>query len=360
MTPRPPEPRRYTLKEIGARVNGSVRGDADIEISGIAGIGEAVPGEMTFVSNPKYLSRLSGTRASAVIVAEAVEGLGISQLVVSNPYFAFSQVVSLYHAKPYVPSGVSPRAEIGRDVRIGADVSIHPFVTVENGAVIGDRVTLHSGVVVGEEASVGNDTILHANVTVRDHAVVGQRVIIHSGTVIGSDGFGFATHQGRHQKILQVGRVRIEDDVEIGANCAVDRAAMGETVIGKGTKIDNLVQVAHNVKIGENCILVAQVGVSGSTELGQYVTLAGQVGVVGHVRIGDRVTIGAKSGVSKDIPAGEAMSGIPAMAHRKWLAAQAVFGRLPELRKRINAIEQRLASIEKQRRRGSSGRGEDE
>ena len=337
MTELHPEQQKYPLRELAKRVNGEVFGDPETEIVGISGVKEAQPGEITFIANPKYTPLLKGTSASAAIVQKAIDGLSLSQLIAKNPYYAFSQLVRLFHEKPHVPTGVSPQASIGKGVLLGSDVSIYPFVTVDESAIIGERVTLYSGVFVGAGASIGNDSVIHANASIREAVVLGERVIIHSGTVIGSDGFGFATHEGRHHKILQVGTVVVEDDVEIGSNCTVDRAAMGQTVIGRGTKIDNLVQVAHNVKIGEDCILVAQVGISGSTELGNFVTLAGQVGVVGHIKIGDHAMVGAKSGVSKDIKPNEAMSGIPAIPHRKWLAAQANLIHLPEFRKRLKA-----------------------
>jgi UDP-3-O-[3-hydroxymyristoyl] glucosamine N-acyltransferase len=332
---------------LAERVGGKVVGDPNGLIRGVAGIREAKSGEITFVSNPRYEAALRSTEAAAVIVARPIGGLKPALLVVPDPYYAFCQIVAYFHQRPYRPRGISQQASIGKNVRLGSDLSIYPFVTIEDDAVIGDRVTLFPGVYIGEGSRVGEDSILYANVSIREEVTIGRRVIIHSGAVIGSDGFGFATHGGRHHKILQVGTVIIEDDVEIGANVTVDRAAMGKTVIGRGTKIDNLVQIAHNVSIGEDSLLVAQVGISGSTEIGHHVTLAGQVGVAGHLSIGDNVVVGGKSGVTKDIPSNQRVSGFPTLPHRKWLEAQASFPHLPEIRKRLAALEKKMATFER-------------
>jgi UDP-3-O-[3-hydroxymyristoyl] glucosamine N-acyltransferase len=337
-----------SLKKLAEAIEGRVIGDADLMIRGVAGIKEAQPGEITFLANAKYAPLLRETKASAVILSKPDPNVSCAQLIVENPYYAFSRVVSALNDNPYRATGISPLASIGKNVRLGRDLSIHPFVTIGDRAVIGDRVTLHPGVYIGEETEIGDDSIVYANVSIREKAVLGRRVIIHSGTVIGSDGFGFATHKGRHHKIHQIGTVVIEDDVEIGANVAVDRAAMGKTVIKRGTKIDNLVQIAHNVIIGEDCLIVSQVGISGSAEIGSHVTLAGQTGVAGHLTIGDNVMAGGRTGVTKDVAPNQVVSGYPALPHRQWLEAQAVFAHLPELRKRIKALEMKLEQLEKQ------------
>ncbi len=233
-------------------------------------------------------------------------------------------------------------------MKLGDEISIHPRVYVGDGAVLGDRVRLHGGVYIGAGALIGDDTVLYPNVTVLDRCIIGSRVIIHSGTVVGSDGFGFAQNGDCHFKIPQVGIVQIDDDVEIGANCTVDRATMGKTWIQRGVKIDNLVQVAHNVVVGENSVIIAQVGISGSTKVGKNVILAGQVGITGHLEIGDNVRVGAQSGVAKSIPAGQSVSGSPAIAHRDFLKNCQIISRLPELRKRIMSLEQRLAALEQE------------
>ncbi len=337
------------LSELAELVEGILHGNGDLLIKGVAGLREAQKGEISFLANPKYLPELTRTMASAVLMAKGVTppSFSLACIEVENPYYAFSQVVRLFHGSPYQPTGISPHAVLGEGVQIGRDPSIGPFVTLSKGVRLGDRVTLHGGSFIGEEAEIGDDCLIYPNVTIRERVIIGKRVIIHSGSVVGSDGFGYAEHHGRHHKILQVGTVVIEDDVELGANVTVDRAALGKTIVGRGTKVDNLVQIAHNVVVGQDCLLVAQVGISGSTELGDHVTLAGQVGVVGHIRIGDHVIIGAQSGVSKDVLPRRMMSGSPVMDHRDWLKAQAAFSNLPEMRRRILQLERRLAELEK-------------
>lgn len=339
--------KQLLLKDLAEKVGGSVVGDPAILIHGVAGIKEAQAGEIAFLANAKYAPLLQKTQASAVILSQPDPKLPCAQVIVENPYYAFAQILAWFVEKPYRAIGISPLASIGKDVRLGADLSIHPFVTLGDRAVIGDRVTLSPGVFIGEETTIGEDTLIHANVSIRERVSIGRRVMIHSGTVIGSDGFGFATYRGKHHKIPQIGSVEIEDDVEIGANVAVDRAAMGKTIIRRGTKIDNLVQIAHNVTIGEDCLVVSQVGISGSAEIGNRVTLAGQTGVAGHLTIGDNVVAGGRTGVTKDIAPNQVMSGYPALPHRQWLEAQATFAQLPDLRKRIKALERQLERLEK-------------
>lgn len=334
-----------SLKELAENTGGVVVGDPTILIHGVAGIKEAQPGEMTFLANARYASLLKKTQASAVILSKPDPELSCAQLIVEDPYYAFSQVVTRFTERPYCATGISPLAGIGKGVHLGHDLSIHPFVTVGDRAVIGDRVTLYPGVFIGEETRIGEDSVIYSHVSIREGIRIGRRVIIHGGTVIGSDGFGFAAHKGKHYKIPQVGSVVIEDDVEIGANVTIDRATMGKTVIRRGTKIDNLVQIAHNVTLGENCLLVSQVGISGSVAIGNHVTLAGQTGVAGHLTIGDNVVAGGRTGVTKDIASNQIVSGYPALPHRQWLEAQATFARLPELRKRIKALETRLNGL---------------
>jgi len=334
------------LKILAEAIDGRVIGDSEVGISGVAGIQEAQRGEITFVANPKYASLVRETKASAVILSKPDPGAPCAQVIVENPYYAFSRVVTVLHSTPYQSIGISPLASIEGKVRLGRELSIHPFVAVGEGAVIGDRVTLYPGVYVGPGTMIGDDSVIHANVSIREKTVIGQRVVIHSGSVIGSDGFGFATHRGRHHKIPQIGTVLIEDDVEIGANVTVDRAAMGRTVIKRGTKVDNLVQIAHNVVVGEDCLIVSQVGISGSAVIGNHVTLAGQTGVAGHLTIGDNVIAGGRAGVTKDIAPNQVVSGYPTLPHRQWLEAQAVFALLPDLRKRIKALETKLEQLE--------------
>lgn len=352
--------RSVPLEALARLVGGEVRGEARVAIRGVSGVREARAGEITFAANPKYLSELSGTRASAVILSSKSPGglldslgkRGVSLLLADEPYFAFAQVVRFFHAQPLPVLGISPHACIGKEVVLGENVSVHPFVRIEDRVRIGDRVTLYPGTFVGEGSVIGDDCLVYPNVTIREGTLMGKRVILHSGVVVGSDGFGFATKGGKHHKIPQVGCVVIEDDVEIGANVTVDRAALGKTVVGRGTKIDNLVQVAHNVVIGEDCLIVAQAGISGSTRIGNDVILAGQVGVIGHLTIGDGVRVGAQSGVAQDIDAGRVMSGSPAIAHPKWLRVQAALPDLPEMRKRIRELEKKLESLERRLQQG--------
>ena len=341
-----------TLGQLADLVRGRVVGDAGLPISGIAPIQEARPGQITFITNPRYRGQISVTNASAVIVGDdrLPESTGGPQafLHVDDPYFAMCQVVRHFHDRPYQATGISPQAAIGDEVSIGRDPSIYPFAVIDRKAVIGDRVAIYPGCFIGRGTVIGDDSIIYPNVTIREEVQIGRRVIIHSGSVIGSDGFGYAPHAGEHQKIPQVGIVVIEDDVELGANVTIDRAALGRTVIGRGTKVDNLVQIAHNVRVGERSIIVAQAGISGSTSIGRGVILAGQVGVVGHVSIGDGVRIGAQSGVSKDVPSGKDVSGSPAVPHRQWLATQATLAYLPEMRKRLHHLEEVLHALEQQ------------
>lgn len=334
------------LKELAEWVGGVVVGDGDVEITGVAPIEGAREGEITFVANPKYLPKLNDTRASAVIVSKGITSAQKNLICVDNPYLAFAKVLQLFHPRAYEAKGVDPRAWVSPQAKVGRDVTIYPFVYVGDRSEIGDRVILYPGVYVGEDVVIGEDSILYANVSVYARSVIGKRAILHSGVVIGSDGFGFVKEGRRNLKIPQVGIVEIGDDVEVGANTTIDRAAMGKTVIGRGVKIDNLVQVAHNVTIGEDSIIVAQVGISGSTRIGQNVTLGGQVGVAGHLKIGDNVMVGAQSGVAQDLPPNGAYTGSPAIDHREFLRMALSLPKVPGMRKSLSELEKRLARIE--------------
>ncbi len=338
---------KKTLKELAQIVGGKVIGDAKVEISGVASIDEAKTGEITFIANPKYLSKLTQTKASAIIVSPEVTQAEKPLLSVTNPYLAFAKVVSLFSSHPYRPKGVDPHAWVSPTAQLGRDLTIYPFVYIGDRCRIEDRVTLYPGVAIGEDSSIGEDSIVYSNVSIYSRTVIGKRVILHSGVVVGSDGFGYVKEGRKNVKILQVGSVEIEDDVEIGANTTIDRAALGKTVIRRGVKIDNLVQVAHNVVIGEDSIIVAQVGISGSTKIGSNVTLAGQVGVVGHIEIGDNVMVGAQSGVAYDLAPNQAFSGTPAIPHREWLRTVSVFPKMPQMRKTLLDIEKRVEELEK-------------
>jgi UDP-3-O-[3-hydroxymyristoyl] glucosamine N-acyltransferase len=335
--------RSYKLGELAALVGGRLEGDAELVIHGVAGIREAQPGDITFVANPRYEEFVDATRASAILAAPGLQA-NIPLIRTDNPYFAYFQVLNLFagDAAARYARGVHPQAVVERGVTLGADVSIGPFCHIGAGTEIGDGTTLVAGVFVGQKARIGSRCLIYSHVTIREECRLGDRVILQPGVVIGSDGFGYARHGGIHHKIPQIGYVVIEDDVEIGANSCVDRATTGETRIGRGTKIDNLVQVAHNVTLGENAVLAAQVGISGSTEVGKNVSMGGQAGVGGHLTIGDRAMVGGQSGVTKSIPADTMVSGYPAREHSVARRIYAHIALLPELFKRVKNIERRL------------------
>jgi UDP-3-O-[3-hydroxymyristoyl] glucosamine N-acyltransferase len=286
----------YLAEKLGAVLEGS----GEIEIIGVAGLNEACQGYITFASEKKF-SQLDQTRASAAIVSLNAPKLHLPLLRVKNTNLAFARAIELFAVKPNQPAGIHERAVIGQNTVIGADPSIHPYVVIADEVKIGDRATIYPGVWIGKGTTIGDDAVIYSNVNIREKLQIGNRVIIHAGATIGSDGFGYVTEDGKHYKVPQVGGVIIGDDVEIGANSTIDRATLGNTVIKRGTKIDNLVHVAHNVTIGECCFLVAQVGISGSCTIGNYVVLAGQVGLADHISIGDRTIVSAQSGVIKDI-----------------------------------------------------------
>ncbi len=341
-----------TLGELAAFVGGAVVGDEGIVICGVGPIEEAGPGEITFFSNPKYMKFLATTRASAVIVSPDIELPGKALIKIENPYLAFARIITLFAEFSRSYFGVSPQAFVHPEAVIDEECAVYPFAYVGRGARIKKRAVLYPGVYLGDGAQVGEGSVLFPNVVVMDRCVIQDRVIIHGGTVIGADGFGFA-HEGPKQvKIPQIGIVVIEDDVEIGSNCSIDRAALGVTRICRGVKMDNLVQIGHNVVVEQDSILVAQVGISGSTHIGKNVILAGQAGLVGHITIGDGAIATAKTGVYKDIAPGEVMSGYPMLPHRKWLRAMPLVGKLPELKKEIDALRKRIDELEKEKREG--------
>jgi UDP-3-O-[3-hydroxymyristoyl] glucosamine N-acyltransferase len=335
------------LKDIAARLECRLDGDPELEIRGIAALDDARPGELTFFTNPKYAASLRTTRASAVILGESVEPAPCAMLRARHPYLAFARAVEIFADPWRPPPVVHPTAAVGVDVSLGPDVSIGPFAVIGDGTRIGARSVVYAHAVIGREVEIGEDCLLHARVSIRERVRLGHRVIVQDGAVIGSDGFGFARRpDGTHHKIPQIGGVVIEDDVEIGANAAIDRPAVGETRIGAGTKIDNLVQVAHGVRIGRDVLLAAQTGIAGSTVLEDRVIMAGQSGATGHVRLGAGAIVGAKSAVTKDIRAGEHVAGVPAVDVAEWREAAVLLRRLPEMRRALAAIEARLAALE--------------
>lgn len=334
-----------TLEELAQLLGGECQGPPDLTIRGIAAIDQAGPEEITFITRAEYGRRVETSRAGAFLVSTQWRHLPRPLIITSDPYLAYARVATLFAPPLERWPGISNRAYLGRNHRLGEDVSIAPFVWLGDAVCIEDRVTLMPGSVIGNKVSIGADTVIYPNVTVRDGCTVGKRVIIHSGAVIGSDGFGFAPQGDSYVKIPQVGVVTIEDDVEIGANCTIDRGALGETRICRGVKIDNLVQIAHNVVLGENTIVVAQVGISGSTRIGNHAVLGGQAGLVGHIEIGDRVRIGAQAGVTNNVAPDQTVTGYPAIPHNQWLRAMAVIPKLPELYKKINKLEKKIERL---------------
>ncbi len=337
----------WTLSELATELGATVVGDGSVVIRGVAGIREALPGDVTFLANSRYDGYLNETRASAVICSREPRSASIPLLQVDNPYLAFQKAVKLMRPELYRPlPGVHATAVVSPAASVGEGASIGAYCVVEAGARIGARTVLMPGCYVGVQASIGDDTLFYPRVTVREECVVGSRCILHPGVVVGADGFGFAFDAGRYHKVPQVGNVIVGDDVEIGANTTIDRATTDATRIGDGTKIDNLVQIGHNVVTGKHCIIVAQVGISGSTQLEDYVTIGGQAGVVGHVVLGRGAQIGAQSGVSKSVPAGAKMFGTPALALNLFKRINAYLKRLPDLFERTKVLEERVQKLE--------------
>jgi UDP-3-O-[3-hydroxymyristoyl] glucosamine N-acyltransferase len=332
------------LSEIASRLGLTLKGK-DFEITGVNTLAEASASELSFLANPKYAPQLETTGAGAVLVS-ADQALNSKPCLISaHPYLDFARSVQLF-AKPQGSfEGISPLAFVHEDARIDPGAAIAPFVYIGPGAQVNAGVRIFSGSYLGEDCIIGEDTIIYPNCSLMAGTLVGKRVILHAGTVLGSDGFGFAQAATGMTKFPQIGRTVIEDDVEIGANTTIDRAALGETRVGHGTKIDNLVQLGHNVRVGRNCIIVSQVGIAGSTTLGDGVVLAGQVGVAGHLNLGDGCRIGAKSGVGKDVPPGQDLSGIPVMPHGSFLRASAIMPKLPEMKRRLGRLEKELAAL---------------
>lgn len=330
------------LSELAARIGAKLAGDGDAVVRGVAPIEQAGPGEVTFLANPKYARHARESAAEAIIAREPVEGARARFLVCENPYYAFACAVEIFHPPARPRPGVSERAFVHPGARIGRDASIGPFAVVEDGAAVGDRSAVGAGSFVGGGVSIGEDCLIHPHVTLYPGVRVGSRVILHSGCVIGSDGFGFAPTPSGYKKIPQVGTVEIEDDVEIGANTTIDRAALGVTRIGRGTKLDNLIQVGHNVEIGRDTVIAAQAGISGSCRIGNRVMIGGQTGLAGHLEVGDGVMLGAQSGVAGSITAEEsaAWSGSPVMPHAAWLRMSVLLPKLPELFRRVRRLEE--------------------
>jgi UDP-3-O-[3-hydroxymyristoyl] glucosamine N-acyltransferase len=320
-------------EQIGARLDG-----ADVEITGVGGIEEARPGQLTFVANPKYAAATRNTKASAVIVDDKFPALSIATLRTKNPYLAFAKALELFYSPPVYAPGLHATAVIHATAKIGANASIGPYVVIDEDVTIADNAVLLAHVVIYRGARIGNNFFAHAHSVVREFCQVGDNVVLQNGAVIGADGFGFAKNErGDWHKIVQSGPAVLEDEVEVQANACIDRATVGETRIRRGAKIDNLVQVGHACTVGENTMLCAQVGLAGSSVIGKNVILAGQVGVAGHLTIGDGAIATAQSGIPNDVAAGALVSGYPAMDNRQWLRCVAIYNRLPELMRELRA-----------------------
>jgi UDP-3-O-[3-hydroxymyristoyl] glucosamine N-acyltransferase len=331
------------LKKLAELVGGELVGDASVTITGVAGIKEARSGDITFLANPKYAALLEQTQASAVITFHDTVSRTKPLVRTPNPSLAFSKVVSFFTpSKPEKIPGVHPTAVVDPSVKLGAGVSVGPHVVIEKDTKIGDRTVIEAGSFIGSRCMIGSQAWIYPNVTIREETEIGDRVVLHSGAVIGADGFGYETVDGAHVKIPQTGSVKIEEDVEIGANVCVDRGRFQKTWIKKGTKIDNLVQVAHNVVIGENCLVVSQTGISGSAELGRNVIVAGQAGIIGHVKIEDGAIVGARAGVNKPVPANTIVLGEPARPIMEQKKLFALIGRLPELFRDVLELKKKL------------------
>ncbi len=337
---------QITLQELADHLSGQVIGDPSVRIQGLGTLDNAREGEITFLANPKYAHKVETTNATAVILPGKADPFGHNAIVVASPYLAFAMLMTLFASKPRIARGVMEGAFVDKGATIGKEVTVYPGTYIADRVRIGDRVTLHPNVTLYEGVVIGDDVTLHAGVSVREGCRLGNRVTIHNGTIIGADGFGYAPNGQAWFKIPQIGIVIINDDVEIGANTTIDRAALETTRIGRGTKIDNLVQVAHNCVIGEDCMIVAQTGIAGSSTLGNHVTLGGQVAIIDHLQIGDNAMISGQSGVVSNVAPGAVLSGTPAIPHLARLKASAIFPQLPGMRKLLAKHEKRLAAVE--------------
>ncbi|HEV2804621.1 MAG TPA: UDP-3-O-(3-hydroxymyristoyl)glucosamine N-acyltransferase [Chthoniobacterales bacterium] len=317
-----------SIGEIVDLVGGQFEGDRNRTINSVGPLASAADDQLSFLSNRKYAAELATTAAGAILVPTKLDGCDSRWIRVDDPYFAFAKIMGRWFSNRPRPKGISAKAIVADSAKLGENVALGHFAVIGENVVIGSNVTIFQNVSIEADSVIGDDCIIYPNVVIYDGTRIGHRCIIHSGVVIGSDGYGFATHGGKHHKIPQIGIVRIEDDVEIGAGTTIDRAALGETVIGEGTKIDNLVQIGHNVKVGKHCLLVSQVGIAGSTELGDYVAVAGQSGFSGHLKIGNRVQVAAKSAVLEDVPDDTKVMGSPAVPFTEFARRHAALKKL--------------------------------
>jgi UDP-3-O-[3-hydroxymyristoyl] glucosamine N-acyltransferase len=338
-----------TLGELAQLIEGSVEGDANIAICGISNIEDAQDGDITFAENEKLLTSAGRSRASAIIAPASSSSTGKPLIRVKNPRFAFAQVLRIFAPEPKVYLGIHPKAIVGENTNFGENVSVHALAVVGDNVRLGENCVIYPFVYIGDNVTVGDNCVIYPHVVLHDDTEVGDCVVIHSGSILGTDGFGYMFIENRHHKIPQIGRVIIEDDVEIGANVTIDRARTGSTRIGAGSKIDNMVHIGHNVTVGKNCVIVAQVGISGSVEIGDGVILAGQVGVKDHVKIGDGTIVCAQTAVIKDLPKGSFVSGNYGRPHARELRIHAAQAKLPEMAKQLADLQKRLDALEKER-----------
>jgi UDP-3-O-[3-hydroxymyristoyl] glucosamine N-acyltransferase len=335
-----------TLGELAQYVGGRVRGDANVKIRSAATLGRAGEGDISFLTNEKYERQLLTTKASAVIVGKDTVAASAPLLVAEDPYYAFMQIMVLLHGhRKHKKVGISPRAMISDSAKIGADCHIHDYVTIADGARIGNGCIIYPCAYIGENVQIGNDCILYPNAVVYEGCRIGNRVIINSNATIGEDGFGFASHNGVHHKIPQIGCVVIEDDVEIGAGCGIERGTLNDTIIGQGSKLGDLVAIGHGTKIGPHCLLVAQVGIAGSTTLGHHCIVGGQAGIVGHITIGNNVAIGAQAGVINSVTDGKVVLGAPAIDANQGKRAYGMIQYLPEMRQSIRDLQTQMERL---------------
>jgi len=334
------------LQQLADLVDGEVSGNSDQDIFQVAPIDQAQEGDIAFVANPKYLARLKDCKASAVILAPGIKAPGINLIVCVNPYLAFAKILTFLQVPERPIKGIMAGAWVAESAVVDASATIYPGCVVGERVKVGSGTTLYPGVVVYDDVIIGEDCILHAQSVVREDCRLSNRVILQPASVIGSDGFGFAPDGSGYYKIPQVGIVVLEDDVEIGSNSCVDRAALGETRIRRGTKLDNLVQIAHNVDVGEDCILVSQGGIAGSSKIGNHCTFGGQVAIAGHLKVGDNVMIGGRGGATGNVASDQILSGLPLMPHKQWLRSTMTLPKLPEMRKDMQTMKKRLEELE--------------
>ena len=336
---------KKTLQEIADHVGGKIIGDASAVIESAATLDSAAGGQITFLSNPKYAPRVQTTQATAVLVSRQVE-TNACQIVTEDPYYAFMQAVVLLHGhRKHPQTGISQQADIAASAKLGKNCNIHAFAVISENAVIGSNCQIYSGVFVGPNVTIGDDCVLYPNAVIYDGCQIGSRVIVQSNASVGQDGFGFATHKGEHHKIPQIGIVILEDDVEIGSGCAIERGTLDNTVIGKGSKIGDGTAIGHGTKIGAHCLLVPHVGVAGSAEIGHHCVIGGQAGIVGHIKIGNMVTIGAQAAVINNVPDGATILGAPAIDANKAKRAYALIETLPEIRQKLRKLDKQVQKL---------------